>query len=155
MEGVRTDVRVANMSLLSTDWHINQMKKRAYESDPLPIKLRESVYRSGNRDYVLVNSTDNTKLKGNSLRLKTQEKFSQLKADLSKTTSAINNSEFLILIQKAYWLNDVALALEKDKKDYKSKELNNQTVSIIQKFPQKNTKQKPKFLASVRSNKSF
>ena len=35
VEGVRTDVRVANMSLLSTDWHINQMKKRAYDSDPL------------------------------------------------------------------------------------------------------------------------
>ena len=28
------------MSLLSTDWHINQMKKRAYESDPLPINMR-------------------------------------------------------------------------------------------------------------------
>ena len=40
VEGVRTDVRVANMSLLSTDWHINQMKKRAYESDPLPINMR-------------------------------------------------------------------------------------------------------------------
>ena len=157
VEGVRTDVRVANMSLLSTDWHINQMKKRAYESDPLPIKMRESVYRSGNRDYVLVNSTDNTKFKGNSLRLKTQEKFSQLKADLSKTTSAINNSEFLILIQKAYWLNDVALALEKDKKDYKSKELNSQTVSVIQSgYNAAEYKTKAKgFLASIRSNKSF
>ena len=51
VEGVRTDVRVANMSLLSTDWHINQMKKRAYESDPLPIN-RESVYRSGSRDLM-------------------------------------------------------------------------------------------------------
>ena len=157
VEGVRTDVRVANMSLLSTDWHINQMKKRAYESDPLPIKMRESVYRSGNRDYVLVNSTDNTKFKGNSLRLKTQEKFSQLKADLSKTTSATNNSEFLILVQKVYWLSDVALALEKDKKDYKSKELNNQTVSIIQNgYNTAEYKTKAKgFLASVRSNKSF
>jgi len=61
VEGVRTDVRVANMSLLSTDWHINQMKKRAYDSDPLPINMRESVYRSGNRDYVLISPNDNTK----------------------------------------------------------------------------------------------
>ena len=146
VEGVRTDVRVANMSLLSTDWHINQMKKRAYESDPLPIKMRESVYRSGNRDYVLVNTTDNTKFKGNSLRLKTQEKYNQLKNDLSITSSTTNNSEFLILVQKAYWLNDIALSLEKDNLDYKNKELNNKTVSIIQEgFRKNNTKQKLKY----------
>lgn len=157
VEGVRTDVRVANMSLLSTDWHINQMKKRAYESDPLPIKMRESVYRSGNRDYVLVNTTDNTKFKGNSLRLKTQEKYNQLKADLSKTSSTTNNSEFLILVQKAYWLNDVASSLEKDNLDYKNKELNNKTVSIIQDgFRNKQYQTKAKvFLASARSNKSL
>ena len=73
VEGVRTDVRVANMSLLSTDWHINQMKKRAYESDPLPINMRESVYRSGSRDYVLITPNDNTKYKSNSQRLKIQK----------------------------------------------------------------------------------
>ena len=157
VEGVRTDVRVANMSLLSTDWHINQMKKRAYESDPLPIKMRESVYRSGNRDYVLVNTTDNTKFKGNSLRLKTQEKYNQLKNDLSITSSTTNNSEFLILVQKAYWLNDIALSLEKDNLDYKNKELNNKTVSIIQEgFRKKEYQTKAKvFLASARSNKSL
>ena len=54
VEGVRTDVRVANMSLLGTDWHINQMKKKAYESDPLPIKMPESVYRQGTRDYITI-----------------------------------------------------------------------------------------------------
>ena len=54
VEGVRTDVRVANMSLLGTDWHINQMKKKAYESDPLPIKMPEHIYRQGTRDYILI-----------------------------------------------------------------------------------------------------
>ncbi|MBM78064.1 MAG: hypothetical protein CL846_06240 [Crocinitomicaceae bacterium] len=59
VEGVRTDIRVANMSLLGTDWHINQMKKKAYESDPLPIKMPERLYRQGTRDVVYFDENPN------------------------------------------------------------------------------------------------
>lgn len=52
VEGVRTDVRVVNLSLLNTDWYIDQMKTKAYESDPLPISLTHSQYVQGTRDYV-------------------------------------------------------------------------------------------------------
>lgn len=54
VEGQRTDVRVANMSLLGTDWHISQMKRKAYDSEPLDLTMNEFSYRNGTRDYVIV-----------------------------------------------------------------------------------------------------
>jgi hypothetical protein len=53
IEGVRTDVRVVNTSLFQTDWYIDQMKRKAYESDPIPSQLTHKEYRFGTRDYML------------------------------------------------------------------------------------------------------
>ena len=55
VEAYRRDVRAACSTLLPTDWHIDQMKRKAYTSDPLPISLTHDQYVDGTRDFLLYN----------------------------------------------------------------------------------------------------
>ncbi|RNC88436.1 MAG: DUF2723 domain-containing protein [Winogradskyella sp.] len=60
IEGVRTDVRVVNTSLFQTAWYIDQMKRQAYTSDPIPSQLSHKQYRDGTRDYTFFREINET-----------------------------------------------------------------------------------------------
>lgn len=53
VEQYRRDVRPINTSLFNTDWYINDMKKAAFESAPIPSQLTHEQYRHGTRDFIL------------------------------------------------------------------------------------------------------
>ena len=51
VENYRTDVRIVNTSLLMTDWYIDQMKRKAYESKGMPISFTHGQYVGDKLDY--------------------------------------------------------------------------------------------------------
>ena len=52
IEKVRTDIKIVNTSLFMTDWYIDQMKTKTYESDPVPISFTHDQYVGDKLDYV-------------------------------------------------------------------------------------------------------
>jgi hypothetical protein len=55
IENIRTDIKIVNTSLLMTDWYIDQMKRKTYKSEGLPISFAHEQYVGDKLDYAIHN----------------------------------------------------------------------------------------------------
>ncbi len=103
VEGVRTDMRVCNLSYFQTDWYIDQMKSKAYNSEPLPISFTHDQYVQGNRDVVYL--MEDPRLKG-SVELKkaldfVKDENPRTKLEQADFASYIPSKKLFMVVDKA------------------------------------------------------
>lgn len=103
VEGVRTDVRVCNLSYFQTDWYIDQMKSKAYQSEPLPISFTHDLYVQGKRDIVYL--MEDPRLKG-SVELKkaldfVKDEDKRTKLEQADYAAYIPSKKLFMVVDKA------------------------------------------------------
>jgi len=116
VEGVRKDMRVCNLSYFQTDWYVDQMKSKAYDSEPLPISFTHDQYVQGKRDVVYL--MEDPRLKG-SVELKkaldfVKDENPRTKLEQADFAAYIPSKKLFMVVDKAAVIRNKAV----DPKDY-------------------------------------
>jgi hypothetical protein len=92
--GLRDDVKVVNFTLLSTPWNIDQVKRRTYNSMPIPSVLNHEDYRDGSNDQIFLMSPEDWKNIFSNLKDQgaPDETFAEFKPFLTKDSMTLKEA---------------------------------------------------------------
>lgn len=105
IEGYRTDVRIVNLSLLNTDWYIDQMRRATYDAAPVPFDWEHHQYVQGTRDVLYYQD------RGQNGRWRAEDFLRWIKSDDPSTRFAISGGKEL----QFYPVKKLRLNIDKEK----------------------------------------
>jgi len=108
VEGYRTDVRIINLSLLGTDWYINALRRKVYDSEPLPLSIPAEKLAEGKREitYFFDNGQDQTKLYplDKVVEFMTSDKPEDMTSSRGELMNYMPVKKFLLPVDKEAWI---------------------------------------------------
>lgn len=114
VENFRTDVRVACMPFMPQEWYLQQMKRKYYESEPLPMSMEYEQFRQGLRGYTPIVERVNTPtdLKEVIAFVKNDDPRTTVSSSTGRAFHYIPASQFKLSVDSATVVNNGTVAPE-------------------------------------------